>query len=246
MVDSEPLPPNTLKVDFSWKKFRCLVTDPAPSATHNASMVVHCNLRKPHLEFRDSNDDELVGTGNLHTFKIDSESEVRGKPMHIKALKRFTTGYTHPSQVYRTPGGAPMTMTWTSSTDFKQWDFVCLDENSIPVARFSSNVWAVRKLGFIELMGEKAGDPAAREEITVVGLTIYYTMLLRMNNIFQLFGAVAAKPGYPKNENADEYEMYTPEAVSSGRDGDLDAKTAHARVTTAGSSSSSGMKPLEG
>ncbi|KAK4502154.1 hypothetical protein PRZ48_005577 [Zasmidium cellare] len=246
MSDAEYVQPNTLKVDFSWKKFRCLVTDASPSPEHNASMIVHCNLRKPHLEFRDSNDEELIGTGNLHTFKIDSESEVRGQPMHIKALKRYTTGYTHPSQAYRTFGGSPMNMTWTSSTNFKNWDFVCLDENQEPVARFASNVWAVRKLGFIEFMGDKASDPAAREEIVVVGLTIYYTMLLRMNNIFQLFGAVAAKPGYPKNENEDEHEMYTPEATSSSRDVDLDAKTAHARVSTVGSSSSSAMKPVEG
>ena len=102
------------------------------------------------------------------------------------------------------------------------------------------------QLGFIEFMGDKATDPAAREEIVVVGLTIYYTMLLRMNNIFQLFGAVAAKPGYPKNENEDEHEMYAPEATSSSRDVDVDAKTAHARVSTVGSSSSSRMKPVEG
>lgn len=209
-------------------------------------MIVHCNFKKPHLEFRDSNDEELIGTGDLHTFKIDSESSVRGKPMHIKALKRFVTAYTHPSEAYRTAGGAPQNMTWTSSTNFKQWDFVCLDEDKVPVARFSSNVWAVRKLGFIEFMGEKADDPKAREEIVVVGLTIYYTMLVRMNNIFQLFGAVASKPGYPKSENKQQHEMYTPEAVTSSRE--VDIKAAHVRMTTAGSSSTStsAMKPIEG
>lgn len=137
-----------------------------------------------------------------------------------------------------------MNMTWTTSSNFVNWDFVCLDENSEPVARFSSNVWAVKKLGFIEFMSDKANDPAAREEIVVIGLTIYYTMLLRMNNIFQLFGAAFAKPGYPKNENEDEHEMQTPEVVSSGRE--LDSKAAHARATSTASSSSPAMKPAAG
>lgn len=250
MADSDSIQTNALKVDFSWKKFRCLITDPAPSLSHNVSMIIHCNFKRPHLEFRSSNDEELIGTGDLHTFKIDSEASLRGKHMHIKALKRFVTAYTHPSEAYRTSSGAPQNMTWTSGTNFKQWDFICVDEDKQPVARFSSNVWAVRKLGFIEFMGEKAEDPKAREELVVVGLTIYYTMLARMNNIFQLFGAVASKPGYPKNEKEQEdgREMDTFEAVASGRGVDVDAKTAHVRVAAAGASSSStvGVKAVEG
>lgn len=134
-------------------------------------------------------------------------------------------------------------MTWTSSTNFVKWDFICSDENGEAVARFSSNVWAVRKLGFVEFMGERAEDPRAREELTIIGLTIYYTMLLRMNNIFQLFGAIAAKPGYPKGEKGEEgIEMGTPEAVASGADLDLDSKGAYARVRN--EASSSDVKPM--
>lgn len=35
----------------------------------------------------------------------------------------------------------------------------------------------------------------AKEEICITGFTVYYNWLLRMNNVFQVFGAMGAKIG---------------------------------------------------
>lgn len=86
-------------------------------------------------------------------------------------------------------------MTWTTTNTLKVWNFICLDQDSLPVAKFSANIWAVQTLGEIELLGPKAGDMEAREEIVVMALTLYYCMLLRMNNVFNLAGAVFHKGG---------------------------------------------------
>jgi hypothetical protein len=61
-------------------------------------------------------------------------------------------------------------MTWTSSGGcFKTWDFVCMDEQQIPVAKFSANLWAIKKVGRIEFLGLKADSDAVRDEIVVTG-----------------------------------------------------------------------------
>ena len=83
----------------------------------------------------------------------------------------------------------PMKMTWTSSCGFKTWEFICVDENQIAVARISANMWAMKKLGKIEMMGPRAYDDAARDEIVVVGLTLVYCMWLRVNNPLNLVGS---------------------------------------------------------
>lgn len=89
-------------------------------------------------------------------------------------------------------------------TGFKHWDFILLDSNKEPVARFHSNVWAYKKLGLVEFMGNYSAK--AKEEICITGFTVYYNTLLRMNNLFQFFGAMGAKTG-PLDPNASGTEI---------------------------------------
>ena len=65
----------------------------------------------------------------------------------------------------------------------------------MPVAKFSANIWALQKVGNIEFLGDKADSKEAREEIVVTGLTLFYCMCLRTNNILNLFGAIFSRPG---------------------------------------------------
>lgn len=73
-------------------------------------------------------------------------------------------------------------MTWTSESDFKTWDFICLDPQQMPVAKFSANMWAWKKIGKVEFL--KPANEQAREEIVVMG------------NILSVFGAIFAKPAH--------------------------------------------------
>lgn len=87
------------------------------------------------------------------------------------------------------------------SQGFKYWDFILLDSNKEPVARFRSNVWAYKKLGLLEFQGDYS--QRTKEEILITGFTVYYNFLLRANNVFQLFGAIGAKTG-PLDANQDD------------------------------------------
>ncbi|TVY71257.1 hypothetical protein LSUE1_G007152 [Lachnellula suecica] len=197
MTNEQPTSPNenhTLQIDFSWGKFKSRIfekNDPESKSLY--ILDYHC--LSPHLVFKSTSDNSTIGIGKVHAISIDADCEVHGRPIKLKALKRFKTQYTHLSPAF-SDTDTPVPMTWTSSSDFKTWDFICLDEHQNPVAKFSANIWALRKLGNIEFMGPKAlNSAAAREEILVMGMTLYYCMAMRMNNPLSLLGAVFSSPG---------------------------------------------------
>ncbi|OJJ37044.1 hypothetical protein ASPWEDRAFT_38680 [Aspergillus wentii DTO 134E9] len=187
----------TLKVDFSWKKFKTLITElnnPNPDPLY---IVDWQSIKKPHLIFKSAQNDSTIGTSTFHTFSINTDYEVHGKKGILEAQRRFKTHYTYDSYAF-SDTDSPVTMTWTSNCGLKTWNFVCVDEQQMPVARFSANVWAVRKMGNIEFMGERAYSDAVRDEIVVTGLSLFFCMLIRSNNILSFFGAVFSRPGHDK------------------------------------------------
>lgn len=180
-------------VDFSWRKFKTVITekdDPESKPLY----IVGFNILHSRIIFKSAADDSQIGTGNIRAISINTDGKIHGQNYQLRALKRFKTSYMHLSHAY-SDTGTPVPMTWTSSANFTQWDFVCLDEQQNPIAKFSANVWALKKLGSIEFLGSRAGDVAAREEILVVGMTLYYTMLVRTGSVLSLFGAVFSNPG---------------------------------------------------
>jgi hypothetical protein len=181
---------DTYKVDFTWKKFKGIITDNKTSAP---IMDIDCKrMTKPHLKFKNPKN-ELIGTASFNVVSIHAECEIRGRPKRIQAMKRWTTEYTYLSDAFAQGSDAPVPMYWTSSSGFKHWDFILLDSNKEPVARFHSNIWAVSKLGFLEFMGDYSAE--TKEEICITACSVYYNTLLRMNNVFQFFGAIGAKTG---------------------------------------------------
>lgn len=180
-----------LLVDMAWKKLKFLIKDannPEATPLYNVALQM---VMAPHLRFKaiEGNGMEReVRSGTVHTFSISPDYELYGQPATLKAQKRFSTYYTHMSTVF-SDTDEPVKMTWTSNTDFKGWDFICVDHNQNPVAKFSANLWAVKKFGKIELLGPKAFDPAARDEIVVLAVTLFYCMYLRVNNPFNLLGS---------------------------------------------------------
>ncbi|KAJ5089920.1 hypothetical protein N7532_008604 [Penicillium argentinense] len=179
-----------LLVDMQWKKLQFLVKDANnPDATPLYSVRLQ-TVFAPHLKFKaiEGTEEREVGSGTIHTFGISPDYELHGRQSTLKAQKRFRTHYTHMSHVFADTK-EPVQMTWTSNTDFKGWDFICVDDKQMPVAKFSANLWAVRKFGKIELLGPKAFDPAARDEIVVLAVTLFYCMYIRVNNPFNLLGS---------------------------------------------------------
>ena len=186
----------TLQVDFAWRKYKVLITE--KTDTSKPLYIADChNFRKPHLVFK-RQDGSTFGTGSLQVIGINADCELDGNPMLIKALKRWTTKYEHISHTLKNEDGSPVRLTWSSSSGWKNWDFICSDEQGHAVAKFSGHIWAVKKFADIEFPTPTVDD-ALREEIVVAGTTLYNEMILRVNNIGNLVGAVFARPGHIKD-----------------------------------------------
>lgn len=185
---------STLQLDFSWRKYQTRIS--SASEPSNPIYIVHYKTwRSPHIIVKSASSDATIGTGTLHAVSINADYTIHGRKGKLKALKRWKTEYTHLSEAYATPDSSPATMRWTSSSNFKTWDFICLDEQQMPVAKFAANWWGIKNTANIEFLGPKATSEAARDEIVVTGLTLFYCMVLRINNLGSLFGAIFARPG---------------------------------------------------
>ena len=155
--------------------------------------IMEFKTLKPQLVFK-SADNSSFASGTLHPISINAECDLRGQLIALKALKRFKTSYSHLSYAF-SDTDAPVPMSWTSTSGFKTWDFICLDPQQNPVAKFSANIWALKKVGNIEFLGPKANSDVVRDEIVVTGMTLFYCMVIRTSSIFSFFGAVFSRPG---------------------------------------------------
>ncbi|KAF2422979.1 hypothetical protein EJ08DRAFT_596495 [Tothia fuscella] len=197
---SNPPPPNntTLQVDFAWLKMRSLITR-ANDPTNTPLYTITNKALAPHLVFRKGSDtkSQPFGTGTLHPVTIHADCTLNTHAMKVKALKRWQTSYTHLSHSFAPRGSnTPMEMTWTSTSDWKNWDFICLNDKQEAVAKFVGNIWGLKRIGWIEFMGEEGEvTEEMRDEIVVTGLTLFYQMVLRASNFLNFVGAVFAKPG---------------------------------------------------
>ncbi|KAJ5174988.1 uncharacterized protein N7482_000865 [Penicillium canariense] len=189
----------TLSVDFTWKKWKALITDANKPDAKPLYTVDFQQFKNPRIIYRRGESEEVIGTGTLHTFNIDADYELHGRRDTLVAQRRWHTVYSHRSLAL-SDNEKPVRLTWTSDSDFKTWDFICCDEQQMPVARFSANLWAMKKLGKIEFMGPMADSEALKDEIVVTGLTLLLCMTLRSSSILSFFGALFASPGHDKKD----------------------------------------------
>ncbi|KAJ5849392.1 hypothetical protein N7534_008081 [Penicillium rubens] len=119
-------------------------------------------LAKKRLKFKGYSTGELFGVGCLNLVSIDADYEVHGRKDQIVAQRRLKTSYAHRSTAALTTG-KPVTLTWYSDSNFTKWDFICCDEQQLPVAKFTLKIWGVRKLGRIKFMGPMAHNQKLQE-----------------------------------------------------------------------------------
>ncbi|KAK2811070.1 hypothetical protein FQN50_002405 [Emmonsiellopsis sp. PD_5] len=228
----------TLKVDFSWGKFKFLVTDQSdPKST--PIYIIDYSVTKPQLVFRPGSATATpFATGTINSVSINANCKIHGRPVKLKALKRWKTEYTHLSTAYsKNKDGSPVAMTWTSSSGFKNWDFVCQDENKMPVAQFSANPWAFKKVANITYMGSSIANggtvsDAMRDEIAVTGLTLYICMAVRINSPLSLVGAIIARPGPIDNEDSKKDASTAAAAEGKNEEEEQRPKSSSKRKTT--------------
>ncbi|GAB1212746.1 hypothetical protein ATERTT37_001893 [Aspergillus terreus] len=185
-----------LQVKFDWLRNRGFIVN-ANSPDSDPIYTMHYNILKSRLTFKSAGDESPVGTGKLHPVSINADVEVHGRTGTMTAVKRLQPVYTYTSYFF-SDDGSPKTMTWTSGSLFKSFDYVCLDENMLPVAKFTSKTLAWKNMGKIEFLGPKANDDAFRDEIVVTGMTLFWCIIQRSGNIFNLVGAAIHRPGKQK------------------------------------------------
>jgi hypothetical protein len=161
---------DTLLVNFSWKKFSTVISDSA-EPTKPLYTIAYNVLRSPDMDFRSVADNKQLAHANVHVFGINPTLILHGKEMSLRASRRLKTQYSYPSTAVSS-NGAPTLLTYTSESSFKNWDYILLDPQLQPVARFSSNLWATKKIGKIEFMGNLAQNQQFREEVIVTSLTV--------------------------------------------------------------------------
>ncbi|KAJ5988688.1 hypothetical protein N7481_003898 [Penicillium waksmanii] len=190
---SSSVPPR-LSVDFGWRKFKSLLSDEnSPKA--EPLYILEYQLAKKRLKFKRYSTGEVFGLGDLNVISIDADYEVHGRKDQIVAQSRLKTSYAHRSTAASTID-APVTLTWSSDSNFTTWDFVCCDEQQLPVAKLTMNIWGLKKIARIEFMGLAEQNQELQEELVVTSLTLGYQMALRTGNLLSLVGALFARPGH--------------------------------------------------
>ena len=186
-----------LQVDFAWSKFRNIISEKV-GQNLTPRYIQHFRPSKPQLRFNSADDSTQIGTGTVNHVSISGECHIKGQPIELKPLKRWTTKYNYLSHTFASPSdpATPVPIVWTADCNMKTWDFVCLDADQLPIAKFAVNLWALKVVG--EFQFESSGEDLSeekRDEVVITGITVLYIMMCRINNPFSLIGAAIAKPG---------------------------------------------------
>lgn len=174
----------TLSVDLSWRKRTFHITD-TDQANQPELYSIHCHSNSDRtLSIYSMPANQLIGTSTIYSGNSSPDYELYGFKGIIRAEKHLRTSYSFPSWAYANPTTRmPVQMTWISQGGLKTWDFVCVNERQDTVAKFTANMWAMKNVGMIEMLGPKAFDRTACDEIVVVGLTLYYGWLMRISGL---------------------------------------------------------------
>jgi hypothetical protein len=196
----------TLQVDFAWSKFRNIISEKNGS-TLTPLYIQHFRPTKPQLRFDSAHNNANMATGTINNFSISGECTLHSKTITLKPLKRWKTEYNYLSSTLSPDPSTPVPISWIANSSLKIWDFVCLDANHLPIAKFSVNWWALKQVGNFHFEKSKEAVTAeVRDEIVVTGLTLLYIMSARMNNPLHLLGAAFAKPGKVESGQGVELE----------------------------------------
>ncbi|KAF1850519.1 uncharacterized protein K460DRAFT_361295 [Cucurbitaria berberidis CBS 394.84] len=199
----------TLQIDFAWSKFRNQISE--KNGDHLTPLYIqHFRPTHPQLRFESATDSSPIASGTIHSVSISADCKIRGHKIELKPLKRWKTHYNYLSKALSS-GSGRVAITWITDSTHKTWNFICLDANQLPIAKFAVNIWALKQVGnfYFEKSKEDISEEV-RDEVVFIGLTLFYLMAVRMNSPLHLLGAAFAKPG--KVEGPDEttehaYEM---------------------------------------
>ncbi|KAF2732870.1 hypothetical protein EJ04DRAFT_513619 [Polyplosphaeria fusca] len=230
-MSTDPTPDRTLFVDFSWRKYTCIIRENEESeplylqkwngwtmkSTFKTGAAVTAAMQKdPDAVSINSDastladDTDIIGTSRVRAVHIDIDATHRGRALRISAAKKLMTRYNYASLAYATDPHKPAVMTWKANSWVKCFDFDLLDESGRLVARFNPKYFGIKKFASVEMFGPLAWDKQATEEVLITGLSMYMCMVYRSMSWVPLVGAIVARPGkdykVTEKEAHEEYE----------------------------------------
>lgn len=206
VLNESELKPYTLQLDFRWRDFHYLVseTEACDKTTPLYDVNLRCSTAQT-LSFKEISTGTIFGTSQIHLISINADCTLRGETFQLEALRRLALRYTHVSRALKASDGTPERLTWTSDCGFKDFDWICLDANQMPIAKLNANMWALKKIAKLEFTRPRhAISRELVEEIVVTALTLYCILGNRINSPFQLLGsAVHKKPKLQQQQVVD-------------------------------------------
>jgi hypothetical protein len=136
--------------------------------------AVETHLRKPHLKFHSLLSNSAIGTADYHTFKTRIDTTIHGHSVSLNTKGSLKPGYT-----YMSPAFSNSQMFWEQRSKCNDLNLVLLDDKAMPVARFESVNWSVKKFGKLELLNSCLGDDKMVDEIVVTAIALVYFKWLR-------------------------------------------------------------------
>jgi hypothetical protein len=114
--------------------------------------------------------------------------------IHGETITLRVSSVVKQKTTYESPALQNACLTWKSKSNFKVFDFECLDENSVSLAQFTANnSWSMTKVGRLEFFGTRANSGIVMDEIVVTGLALakYTFMQSTAINTGAAVGAIA-------------------------------------------------------
>lgn len=170
----------TLKIDFTgWAQRHIQITEVGPEGSVLYSIDTH--LLKPHMVFKRGLTEEVIATVDLPSFRWRIKTCVHGQDitLFMKVKMGLKTGI-HQETTFESPALGSTTLTWRSHSYFRLFDFECLDEKSLPLAKCTPTAsWNGKQGGQFDLYGTSASSGDAMDELVVTGLALaYYNLIM--------------------------------------------------------------------
>jgi hypothetical protein len=140
--------------------------------------TVDLHLRKPNMIFKSGSTENTIGTVGFPSLSSKIKTRVHDQDITLDVKMTFKTGFKR-EITYESPALQNSRLTWRSKSCFKVFDFECLDEMSVPLAKFTAHSsLTLTKAGRFDFFGSRASSGIVMDEVLVTGLALaYYTVI---------------------------------------------------------------------
>lgn len=169
-------------MEIIYKDWKCKAANITDTKTGALLYDLETHLLKPQITISRPGQSEPFAKVNIPTLSKTVDITIDGRGLKLTNKKFWKGHYIFDSSHLSQP-----TATWKcSGSGWSSIDFVCLDEQEMPIARVRTKVAAVKKIATLEVNEAHRDNKGLVDEIVVTGLTVVYLWMLTYS------GAVAA------------------------------------------------------